>query len=45
MNIAKMIIELRELFWPILDPPSPVKIKTVTLEDCKFNEKDIDNRR
>lgn len=42
MNIAKMIIELRELFWPILDPPSPFKIKTVTLEDCKFNEKDID---
>jgi hypothetical protein len=42
MNIAKMIIKFRELFWPILDPLAPINVRTVTLEDCKFSEKDID---
>lgn len=42
MNIGKMLKDIREFFWPLLEPLGEVKIKQITIDDCKFSDDELE---
>ncbi len=42
MGVVKTLKSIREFFWPLLDPLDEVSIRQITIEDCKFNDDEID---
>lgn len=43
MKTSKILKDIREVLWPILDPlEDDVKIKTINESDCEFNEQEVD---
>jgi Ca2+/Na+ antiporter len=42
MKIWEVLKNIREFFWPILEPLEPVNIEEITIEDCKFDESEIE---
>ena len=42
MKIRTILSNIRELFWPLLEPLDEPEIQLIKVEDCKFDDKDMD---
>lgn len=42
MNIKAFLKNIREVFWPLLDPLEKSNVKQIKIEDCKFSDDEIE---
>jgi hypothetical protein len=42
MDIVKVLKNIREFFWPLLDPLDETKVKRIDINDCQVTENEID---
>ena len=42
MKIRTILSNIREFFWPLLEPLEELEIQQINIEDCKVDDKDMD---
>ena len=42
MKIRTILSNIREFFWPLLEPLEEPEIQQINIEDCKVDDKDMD---
>lgn len=42
MGIVTLLKNIRELFWPLLEPLEEIHIRQITIDDCQFPDEEID---